>query len=195
MITSKRAREAFDVSQEQPAFAEKFGETPFGQSCLLATRLVQAGVRFVTISYGGWDTHNDNWNRLKDRLLPPFDTGLAALFAGLEEKGLLETTTVYVTGEFGRTPKINNRGPAVGRDHYPRAMFMLLGGGGIQGGRVLGASNENATEPADKGFSPDDVAASFFRTLGIDHTKEYYTNTNRPVMIVREGKVIEELFA
>jgi hypothetical protein len=195
MITSKRAREAFDVSQEQPAFAEKFGETPFGQSCLLATRLVQAGVRFITISYGGWDTHNDNWNRLKDRLLPPFDTGLAALFAGLEEKGLLETTTVYVTGEFGRTPKINNRGPAVGRDHYPRAMFMLLGGGGIQGGRVLGASNENATEPADKGFSPDDVAASFFRTLGIDHTKEYYTNTNRPVMIVREGKVIEELFA
>jgi hypothetical protein len=193
MITSPRARAAFDVSKENPAYAEKFGEDGFGQSCLLATRLVEAGVRFITISYGGWDTHNDNWNRLKDRLLPPFDTGLSALFAGLAEKGLLDSTTVYVTGEFGRTPKINSRGPAVGRDHYPRAMFMLMGGGGLQGGRVLGASNENATEPADAGFSPDDVAASFFHTLGIDHTKEYHTNTGRPVMIVRDGSVIKDL--
>ena len=193
MITSRRAREAFDVSRESPEYAARFGETPFGQSCLLSTRLVEAGVRFVTISYGGWDTHNDNWNRLKNNLLPPFDQGLSALLTGLEEKGLLETTTVYVTGEFGRTPKINNRGPAVGRDHYPRAMFMLMAGGGIRGGRVLGASNENGTEPADVGYSPDDVAASFFHTLGIEHTKEYHTNTGRPVMIVREGNVIADL--
>ncbi|QDU40722.1 hypothetical protein Mal4_50820 [Maioricimonas rarisocia] len=193
MITSKRAREAFDVSKEAPSFAGKFGESPFGQSCLLATRLVEAGTRFVTISTGGWDTHRDNWGRLKERQLPPFDEGLAALLVGLEEKGLLDSTAVYVTGEFGRTPKINQeRG---GRDHYPRCMFMLMAGGGIQGGRVLGASNENATEPAGDGFSPDDVAASFYHSLGIDHTKEYHTNTGRPVMIVRNGNVIDELFA
>ena len=191
MITSPAARAAFDVGQEDPSFAEKFGETPFGQSCLLATRLIDSGVRFVTVSSGGWDTHRDNWTRLKDNLLPPFDQGLSALLTGLEQKGLLETTTVFVTGEFGRTPKINQE--RVGRDHYPRAMFMLMAGGGIAGGRVLGASNENGTEPLDVAYSPDDVAASFFHTLGIDHEKEYHTSTGRPVMIVRDGSVIEEL--
>ncbi len=195
MITSKRARDAFDVGRENPEYAAMFGDSNFGQSCLLATRLVESGVRFITISSGGWDTHNDNWGRLKNNLLPPFDQGLSALLTGLEEKGLLETTTVYVTGEFGRTPKINSRGPLVGRDHYPRAMFMLMAGGGITGGRVIGASNETATEPADVGYSPDDVAASFFHTLGIDHTREYHTNTGRPVMIVRDGTVIQELVA
>lgn len=193
MISSKRARDAFDVSQESPEFSQKFGEEAFGQSCLLATRLVEAGVRFVTVSTGGWDTHRDNWSKLKTSLLPAFDEGLSALLLGLEEKGLLESTAVYVTGEFGRTPKINTeRG---GRDHYPRCMFMLLAGGGISGGRVLGESDENATEPLNDGFSPDDVAASFYHNLGIDHTKEYHTNTGRPVMIVREGHVIDELFA
>ena len=163
MITSRRAREAFDVSQENAEYAGKFGESPFGQSCLLATRLVESGVPFITISTGGWDTHRDNWTKLKDNLLPPFDQGLSALLQGLDEKGLLESTTVFVTGEFGRTPKINKeRG---GRDHYPRAMFMLMAGGGIEGGRVIGASNENGTEPADVGYSPDDVAATFYHTL------------------------------
>ncbi|MCA8997880.1 MAG: DUF1501 domain-containing protein, partial [Planctomycetaceae bacterium] len=131
MITSSRAREAFDVSKEPETYSAKFGESPFGQSCLLATRLVESGVRFVTVSTGGWDTHTDNWTRLKDRLLPPFDEGLAALLQGLDEKGLLESTVVYVTGEFGRTPKINTT--RNGRDHYPRCMFMLMAGGGIQG--------------------------------------------------------------
>ncbi len=193
MITSKRARDAFDVSKENPQFAAQFGEGAFGQSCLLATRLVESGVRFVTVSTGGWDTHRDNWNKLKTTLLPSLDEGLAALFQGLEEKGLLESTAVFVTGEFGRTPKINTeRG---GRDHYPRCMFMLMAGGGISGGRVLGESDANATEPLNDGFSPDDVAASFYHNLGIDHTKEFKTNTGRPVMIVREGNVIDELFA
>lgn len=192
MITSARAREAFDVSREAPSYSEKFGESPFGQSCLLATRLVEAGVRFVTISTGGWDTHRDNWNALRTRQLPPFDEGLSGLLLGLEEKGLLESTVVFVTGEFGRTPKINtDRG---GRDHYPRCMFMLMAGGGISGGRVLGASNETATEPAEAGYSPDDVAASFYHALGIDHTKEYHTTSGRPIMIVRDGQVIEDLF-
>ncbi len=195
MITSKRAREAFDISKESPAFAAKFGEAPFGQSCLLATRLVEAGVGFVTLSTGGWDTHKDNFSRLKDGLLPPLDEGLAALFTGLAEKGLLESTVVYVTGEFGRTPKINQKTAEGGRDHYPRCMFMLMAGGGIEGGRVLGKSDDKATLPAAEGFSPDDVAASFYHGLGIDHTKEYHTDTGRPVMIVRNGTVIPGLFA
>jgi len=192
IITSKRSREAFDVSKENPAFAEKFGDSAFGQSCLLATRLIESGVRFVTISTGGWDTHQDNWGKLKSTLLPPLDQGLSALLVGLEEKGLLEETVILMTGEFGRTPKINQRG---GRDHYPRAMFMVMAGGGVKGGQVIGASNENGTEPASKGYSPDDVAASFYHTLGIDHTKEYHTNIGRPITIVRDGTIIPELFA
>jgi len=193
MITSSQAREAFDVSQESPAYTQKFGETPFGQSCLLATRLVASGVRFVTIGNNGWDTHQDNWTRLKDTLLPPVDEGLSALLLGLEEKGLLESTIVFVSGEFGRTPKINtDRG---GRDHYPRAMFMLMAGGGVRGGRVIGATTADGSEPDGDSHSPDDVAATFYHTLGIDHQQEYQTNTGRPVMIVRDGKVINELFA
>lgn len=193
MITSPRARKAFDISEESPAYAEKFGDSGFGQSCLLATRLVESGVRFVTVSTGGWDTHTDNWGKLKSSLLPPLDAGLAGLFSGLQEKGLLDSTVVFVTGEFGRTPKINtSRG---GRDHYPRCMFMLMAGGGIQGGRVIGESTENATEPLNDAIRPDDAAASFYHALGIDHTKEYHTPSGRPVMIVREGNVIDGLFA
>jgi hypothetical protein len=195
MITSRRAREAFDVSKESSAFAEPFGASPFGMSCLLATRLVEAGVRFCTVSLGGWDTHANNFPTLKDRLLPQLDTGLAALFGGLATKGLLEETAVFVTGEFGRTPKINNRSNPGGRDHYPRCMCMLLAGGGILGGRVLGESDEKATAPKGKGFTPDDVAASFLYNLGIDPQKEYPTATGRPITIIRDGHVIRELFS
>jgi hypothetical protein len=192
IITSPRAKEAFDTSRESPAFSAAFGDSDFGQSCLLATRLVESGVRFVTIQLGGWDTHNENWTKLKDKLLPPFDTGLSALLVGLEQKGLLDSTAVYVTGEFGRTPKINTeRG---GRDHYARAMFMLMAGGGVKGGQVIGATDEKGMGPKEKGFSPDDVAASFYHCLGIDPKKEYQTGTGRPVMIVRDGTIIPELF-
>ena len=193
MISSPMARTAFDISKEDPNFAKPFGETGLGGSCLLAVRLIEAGVKFVTVTNGGWDTHRDNWAALKDRQLPPFDEALSALFAGLETRGLLESTVVYVTGEFGRTPKINNE--RVGRDHYPRNMFMLMAGGGVKGGQVLGESDEKGTMPKDEGFSPDDVAASFYHTLGINHKKEYHTNTGRPVTIVRNGDVIPELFA
>ena len=193
MITSKRSREAFDISKESAEISQMFGEDGFDQSCLLATRLVEAGSRFITISLGGWDTHRDGWTALRDRRLPVLDSGLSGLLQGLKAKGLLDTTTVFVTGEFGRTPKINTE--RVGRDHYPRCMFMLMAGGGVKGGQVLGESNENATLPKDeKGFSPDDVAASLYHTLGIDHTAEYHTNTGRPIMVVRDGNVIEPLF-
>jgi uncharacterized protein (DUF1501 family) len=195
MITSKRAREAFDISKEPAARAETYGESPFGQSCLLATRLVENGVRFVTVSTGGWDTHKDNFPKLKDRLLPPFDQALAAMLVDLDERGLLERTAVFVTGEFGRTPKINDKSTPGGRDHYPRCMTMLMAGGGVKGGQVVGESDEKATGPAGEGISPSDAAASFYHNLGIDHTKEYHTKTGRPVMIVRDGSVIDELFA
>ena len=195
IITSKRSREAFDVSQEPESFAKKFGETPFGQSCLLATRLVASGVKFVTISYGGWDTHTDNFTRLEERLLPPFDEGFSALLTGLAEKGLLESTAVFVTGEFGRTPKINTRSAEGGRDHYPRCMFMLMAGGGVRGGQVVGESDDKATLPANEAITPDDAAATFYHNLGIDHTKEYHTKTGRPITIVRDGNVIRKLFA
>jgi hypothetical protein len=195
IITSKRAREAFDISKESPEFAKPFGEDPFGMSCLLATRLVETGVRFVTISLGGWDTHQDNFTRLKTNLLPKFDVGLAALLNGLEQKGLLGKTAVFVTGEFGRTPKINTRSAEGGRDHYPRCMFMLLAGGKVRGGQVIGESDETASAPKNEGYSPDDVAASFYHNLGIDHTMEYHSDTGRPIMIVRDGTVIPQLFA
>jgi len=192
IITSQRARDAFDVSRESPAFAATFGTTPFGQSCLLASRLVESGVGFVTINLGGWDTHQDNFGKLKGKLLPTLDEGLSALLTGLRMKGLLESTAVCMTGEFGRTPKINGN---AGRDHYPRAMFMLLAGGAVRGGQVLGASDEKGAGPAGSGYSPDDVAASYYHNLGIDATKEYETSTGRPVMIVRYGKIIDGLFA
>jgi hypothetical protein len=194
IITSKRARAAFDIGQESPEFAKPFGEDAFGMSCLLAARLVEAGVGFVSLTLGGWDTHRDNFTRLRERNLPTLDNGLAALLTGLELKGLLDSTAVYVTGEFGRTPKINTRTAEGGRDHYPRCMFMLLAGGSIRGGQVVGESDDKATLPAGDGFSPDDVAASFYRNLGIDHTQEYHSKTGRPIMIVRNGNAIDELF-
>lgn len=193
IISSPKAREAFDVSKESRSIARLFGTTPFSQSCLLAARLVEAGVRFATVSLGGWDTHQDNFNRLRDRLLPDLDAGIAGLLRALDAKGLLETTAVLVTGEFGRTPKINR---TAGRDHYPRAMTVLMAGGGTRGGQVVGASDEKGTAPASgSGFSPDDVAASFYHALGIDHQKEYQTPTGRPVAIARHGNVIRELFS
>jgi len=190
MMRSSRTREAFDLTRESPSISGLFGDGGFSQSCLLATRLVESGVRLVSIQFGGWDTHRDNFNRLKDNNLPNLDDGLAGLFQALEAKGLLETTAVFVTGEFGRTPKINQRG---GRDHYPRAMFCLLAGGGMEGGQVIGASDAKGEGPRDRVISPDDVAATFYHTLGIDHTKEYHTPTGRPVMIVRHGQPIPEL--
>ncbi len=192
MISSPHAREAFDVSLEKSEVAEPFGESKFGMSCLLAMRLVSAGVRFTTINFGGWDTHANNFKSCKENLLPQLDAGLSALFDTLATRGLLDSTTIFVTGEFGRTPKINDK---AGRDHWPRAMFLLLAGGGVRGGQVIGASDANGMGPANDVITPDQAAASFYHSLGIDHRKEYHAATGRPIMIVREGSVIKGLFA
>lgn len=192
MISSARTRDAFDTGRERPEVAERFGTHKFGTGCLLAARLVEAGVRFVTVTFGGWDTHSGNFKACKEKLLPPLDQGLAALLNTLSERGLLASTSVYVTGEFGRTPKVNDK---AGRDHWPRAMFSLLAGGGMRGGQVIGASDDRGMGPASDAITPDQVTATFYHSLGIDHRKEYKTSTGRPVMIVREGRVIKELFA
>ncbi len=195
IVTSKRARQAFDISQESPTFAKTFDEEAFSQSCLLAARLVESGVKFVTITLGGWDTHQDNFTKLKDTNLPKLDAGVASLLSGLDEKGLLDSTALLVGGEFGRTPKINTRSAEGGRDHYPRCMFMLMAGGGVRGGQVVGESDDKATLPKNEAITPDDVAATYFHTLGIDHNKEYDTDTGRPITIVRNGNLIEQVYS
>ena len=176
IITSPRAREAFDLEREDPRIADRFGGEETGRSLLLAYRLIEAGVRFVTVLVDGWDTHSDNFKELKDPLLPQLDRGLSALLTTLREKALLETTAILVTGEFGRTPKVNGR---AGRDHWARAMFALMAGGAVRCGQVLGATDEHASQPDGDGFIPDDLAASFYRNLGINPHLEYQTNTGR----------------
>ncbi len=191
VISSPRAREAFDTGRESVEAQATFGEHRFGQSCLLASRLIAARVRFVTVTFSGWDTHSNNFGKSRDSLLPELDQGLSALVSRLDAQGLLASTSILVTGEFGRTPKINAR---AGRDHWPRAFSVLMAGGGIRGGQVLGASDDQGMGPAAEPITPDQVAATFYHTLGIDSQKEYHTNTGRPVMIVRNGTVLRELF-
>lgn len=191
IISSPRARNAFDLSREQESEITRFGKHEFGQSLLLATRLIEAGVRFVTVLLDGWDTHQDNFNELSSKLLPPFDQAMTALLVRLEERGTLDTTSVLVTGEFGRTPKINNN---AGRDHWARSMCALMAGGDIRGGQALGATTAKAEEPLSDGFTPDDLAASFLTNLGIDPQTELRSNTDRPIKLVRDGRPIRGLF-
>ncbi|MDZ4851967.1 MAG: DUF1501 domain-containing protein [Pirellulaceae bacterium] len=195
MLTSERARYAFDISKESPTFSEQFGSDPFEQSCLLAVRLIESGVRFVSLQVGGWDNHTDIFNNLSKKLLPKLDGGVSSLLNGLEQKGLLSSTSVMVSGEFGRTPKINTRATLGGRDHYPRCMFMLMAGGKIRGGQVIGESDDTASGPANEGYSPSDVAASYYHNLGIDPKQEFQTESGRPITLIRDGNVIPQLFA
>ncbi|QDT59286.1 hypothetical protein SV7mr_17930 [Stieleria bergensis] len=193
MISSPKARAAFDLSQEKPSESDRFGKHEFGQSLLLAARLIEAGVHFVTVRLRpaefDFDTHQDNFSRLRT-LLPPFDRGLAALLDRLEERGLLSSTAIMAAGEFGRTPKINNAG---GRDHWARAMCALMAGGSVRGGQVIGATDATAAEPASVGFSPDDLAASFFANVGISPKTEFQSNVGRPMTLVRDGHPIRGL--
>ena len=191
ILRSSQARNAFNLEKVPDRVRDKYGRTPFGQACLLARRLVEVGVRCVAIDFGSWDTHRQNFPTLKDKMLPAYDQGVAALLVELKERGLLDNTVVWSTGEFGRTPKIN---ATAGRDHWARAMSMIMAGGGIKGGQVIGKTDEDGTEPVDLPYKPDDAAASFLHALGIDYRKEYYTPTGRPVMISRDGNPIPELF-
>jgi uncharacterized protein (DUF1501 family) len=156
----------------------------------MARRLVEAGVRCVTIDHSNWDTHDNNFRTLREQLLPPLDSALAALFRDLADRSLLNSTLVVVTGEFGRTPRINNN---AGRDHWGPAFTVLLGGGGIRGGRVIGASDARAERPAGNPHGPEDLAATIYHLLGINAAEEFYTPEGRPVPIVNNGRVIRQL--
>jgi uncharacterized protein (DUF1501 family) len=193
ILQSEKVRKAFDIESESANVRDLYGRHTFGQSCLLARRLIEAGTRCVSIYNGGWDTHENNFRELKNTLIPPWDQGLAGLLADLHDRGLLENTIVWCTGEFGRTPKINDKG--AGRDHWARAMSMLYAGAGVKGGQIIGETDKTAAEPVGKIYSPDDAAASFFNAIGIDHLKEYHTPDGRPIMITGKGSPIPELFA
>jgi hypothetical protein len=193
IITSNRTREAFDIHRETAKVRDDYGRHMFGQSLLLARRLIEAGIRFVSVNFPTtWDTHANNFKDMRERLLPPLDQGLSALLQDLDARGLLASTLILTTGEFGRTPKINKD---AGRDHWPNVFTMLLAGGGIKAGQVIGKSDGEGAQPVDRPVSPEDVAATFYHLLGIDHHKEYQTPTGRPLQIVRDGTVIPELFA
>jgi uncharacterized protein (DUF1501 family) len=190
LMTSPEARRAFDIAAEPEKLRDRYGRTSLGQSCLMARRLVEAGVRCVTVDHSNWDTHSDNFRTLKKDLLPQLDAAMSTLFADLSERGMLESTLVVVAGEFGRTPRINKD---AGRDHWGPAFTVALGGGGLAGGRVVGRTDARAERPADRPVGPEDLAATLFHQLGIDPDEEFLTPEGRPVKIANDGKVIREL--
>jgi hypothetical protein len=192
ILRSDKTRNAFDLEKESAALRARYGATPFGQGALAARRLVEAGVRFVTLSLGGWDTHGRNFEALSRRLLPSLDQTLSSLIADLGERGLLDRTIVYCAGEFGRTPKINKN---AGRDHWARSMAVLLAGGGFQRGYAHGTTDAQGMAPATEPVTPDDVSATLFHCLGIDPHTELMTASGRPIPLFREGKVVAKLLA
>jgi uncharacterized protein (DUF1501 family) len=190
IIRSPKTRQAFDLKAEQGSIRDAYGRTTFGQGCLLARRLVEAGVRFVQVVYTGWDTHAQNFQRLKDVLLPGLDQGMASLLGDLKDRGLDRNTVVLCAGEFGRTPKVNG---SAGRDHWSQGMSVVFAGAGVRGGQVIGSTTPGGEEPADEKVVPEDVAATLYTLLGINPQKEYLTPSGRPVAIVRDGSPIEKL--
>jgi hypothetical protein len=191
LISSQAAREAFDIEKEPAEIRDKYGRNEAGARMLLARRLVEAGVRFVTLTYGSWDMHDNITGGMQGQL-PPFDQALAALVRDLDERGLLDSTLVCVTSEFGRTPKINNTG---GRDHWPKVFSIVMAGGGIARGTVYGSSDATATEPYDKPLTVEDWATTVYSCLGIVADKELMAPGGRPVEIVNGGQVLRELLA
>ncbi|OYP36588.1 DUF1501 domain-containing protein [Rhodopirellula sp. MGV] len=205
MLTSDRVRKAFDLSSEPEQVRDRYGRTTYGQSCLLARRLVEAGVKFTTVYFsasiggrrvneGGWDTHGFDNTRMYEIVnnyqLPITDQTLPTLLDDLEERGLLDETLVVWMGEFGRTPDINKN---ISRDHWPRCYTTLLAGGGVKGGYVYGTSDEHARMPAENPVKPEDLAATIFHLLGIDPLTEIYDRDHRPLVI--GGDTIYDLFA
>jgi hypothetical protein len=190
LITSPAAKAAFDLGREPDKVRESYGRNGVGQSCLLARRLVEAGVQFVTVTTGGWDTHTNNFKSLKDRLLPPMDQGYAALLRDLSDRGMLDNTLVVWMGDFGRTPKIN---PSAGRDHWSSAGVVCMGGGGIKTGQVVGATSALGEYVTDSPVAPHDVAATIYHALGIPLHTWYKTPDGRPVELCPEGKPVQQL--
>jgi hypothetical protein len=193
LVTSGDAAAAFDLSKESPKIREHYGRHTWGQSHLLARRLVEHGAKFVTTVNGPsitWDTHQDNFGRLKNRLVPPMETAYAALLDDLSERGLLDSTLVVWMGDFGRTPTINKD---AGRDHWPQCYTVVLAGGGIRGGQTFGSSDKTGAYPHEHPLTPADIHATIFRALGYDpHAISYHTSDGRPTL-VSDGEPIMEL--
>lgn len=190
LMTSRHAKKAFDIHAEPDKVRNDYGRHSLGQSCLMARRLVEAGVRCVTIDHSNWDTHDGNFAVLKNTLLPVYDSAMSALFRDLADRGLLESTLVVATGEFGRTPRINAN---AGRDHWGPAFTVLLGGGGIKGGVVVGQTDARAEKPISDPHGPENLFATMFTLMGINPKEEIHMPDGRPVALVNNGKVIQEL--
>src|SRR5688572_8804725 len=189
LISSQKAREAFDISKEPPAIRDEYGRNEAGARMLMARRLVEAGVRFVTLTYGSWDMH-DNIAGGVQAQLPAFDQAFASLIRDLDRRGLLNSTLVCVTSEFGRSPKIN---ATAGRDHWPKVYSIVMAGGGVKRGTVYGSSDATASEPQDNPLTVEDWATTVYSCLGIVAEKELMAPGGRPIEIVDGGKIIREL--
>jgi uncharacterized protein (DUF1501 family) len=192
IITSPQAKRAFDIAAESDRTRDRYGRTQFGQNCLLARRLIEAGVRFVTVTDGGWDTHTANFKSLKERLLPRVDAGFSGLLEDLKIRGMLENTLVVWFGDFGRTPKVN---PSAGRDHWSTAGVACMAGGGIRPGQVVGRTNDLAEFVTDSPVSPQDLAATIYHCLGVPLHTWYKSQDGRPVELCPEGKPVKQLIA
>ena len=190
MILSPDAQAAFDIEKEGDKTRDAYGRNEFGQSCLLARRLVERGVRFVTVNSGGWDHHAKIWEGL-DKKLPVFDQGFSTMINDLHERGLLKETLVVAMGEFGRTPKINKD---VGRDHWGKAGSLIFAGAGVRGGKIIGTTDKQGAFVTDRPVRPADVSFSIYEALGINPRKQIRTPEGRPVEILDEGSLIGELY-
>ncbi len=190
LLTSAQM-EAFNVEKEPDAEKEKYGKNGFGQGCLLARRLVEAGVPFVEVDLGGWDNHQRIFQTLENDRLPTLDKAMSALVGDLSQRGLLEDTAIVWMGEFARTPRINAEG---GRDHWARAWSVVVGGAGIQGGKAVGATNEDGTQVVTEPYSSEDLMASVCHGLGISLETTFTSRNGRPMKIANSGKIIKDLF-
>lgn len=188
-LMNSPALTAFDISKEKESTRQRYGKTKFGAGCLMARRLIENGVKFVEVELGGWDTHQDNFNRTRD-LMSEMDPAYSALLEDLRNRGLLDSTLVVWMGEFGRTPAINTNG---GRDHWPQNWCTVLAGGGIKGGQVIGATNQTGTEIKEHPVSVPDLYATLCNRLGIDDNKYNSSPEGRPLRIVDHGKLITSL--
>jgi hypothetical protein len=194
LVTSKEAQKAFDIQSEPDKIRDAYGRNSFGQRALLARRLVEAGVPFVTLYDGGWDSHSEIFPGLAEKL-PPFESTIAALILDLEQRGLLEKTLVVALGEFGRTPKISKLADRKlpGRDHWSSAMSVLFAGGGTPGGQVIGATDRQGYSAVERVLSPENFVSTIYRKLGIDPGKIYHTPQGRPIHLVSDATPIAEL--